>query len=277
MPTHDSNKPMTVLGVPGRLTHRITTPHQATGLWFMQRWISEARPIKYHGAKCFLQVAILYDDELGNRHNSFSITADVKSPDRGLRDRIVACGCLHDDIARVFPELAPLIKWHLTGSDGPTHYIANTVVLAGDRDHWGLRTGEQKPLLGPDGVPHWELVAVMGLGVALSGTPTGLKHTGSETVPLSVLRNSHKGETPPATPRLEWRRTMVAGKGKGRDLDAARKAAVWPDATDAQLCAEPAELRAMLIARLPALMVDFRAAITGAGFLWSPEDVPAAA
>jgi len=44
-----------------------------------------------------------------------------------MKGRLEACGCLHDEIRQHFPELAHLIKWHLVSTDGPLHYIANTL------------------------------------------------------------------------------------------------------------------------------------------------------
>lgn len=64
---------------------------------------------------------VRYDDECRNGHNTFAITADIKG---GGAD---SAGCLHEEIALSFPELAPFIKWQFCSSDGPMHYIANTV------------------------------------------------------------------------------------------------------------------------------------------------------
>ena len=55
-------------------------------------------------------------------------------------------------------------------------------------------------------------------------------------------------------------------EGKARDLDAARNAAVWPEATDEELTAPG--LKERLEARLPALLVEFRAAVESLGFTW---------
>lgn len=126
--TFDSDRAMSVLGVPGRLTHRTVKPGQAPHLWFKQRWVSERRAIAGYPAGCTLQVEVRFDDDCGNRHNSFAVTATVWNPRR--RDDIEAGGCLHDEVAEVFPELAPLIKWHLCSADGPMHYVANTVYWA---------------------------------------------------------------------------------------------------------------------------------------------------
>jgi hypothetical protein len=49
----------------------------------------------------------------------------------------------------------------------------------------------------------------------------------------------------------------------------ARRSAVWPDATDAQLRADKETLTAALRARLPALLAEFRAAMVDVcGFEW---------
>lgn len=52
----------------------------------------------------------------------------------GERWREGSGGCIHGEIAKHFPALAPFVKWHLCSSDGPLHYVANTVYLAGNRE-----------------------------------------------------------------------------------------------------------------------------------------------
>jgi hypothetical protein len=81
-------------------------------------------------------VHVRYDDECNNGHNTFSMTMDTYEPYRqqgepkkinsaGKTVWINSCGCQHDEMVKVFPELAQFIKWHLTSSDAPMHYIAN--------------------------------------------------------------------------------------------------------------------------------------------------------
>ncbi|UVK46769.1 hypothetical protein BPNPMPFG_002477 [Mesorhizobium sp. AR07] len=255
-----------VSGVNGRFHNVISWD---SGMIANQIFGTEARPIKDYGKGATIRAELRFDDNCKNGHATFAITAEIRDP-AVIRDRgIVACGCLHDDIAKAFPELAPLIRWHLVSTDGPMHYIANTVYMAGDRDHYGLRAGEKRPLInGRTKRPMWELVAINSLGVAISTTPTGLEYQGAEIVPLYILEKSWDGENAPATPLLKWQRQMRTGEGKARDLDAARNAAVWPDATDDELSAEPEALKAALAARLPALQADFKAAMVEAGFLW---------
>ena len=104
------------------------------------------KQIEYFGEPCQITAQVRYDDQCGNGHNSFAITGDIR---RGRNE--IAGGMLHDEIAEAFPELAPYLKWHLCSSDGPMHYIANTVywVKEGNLDFarstaiWPEATGEQ--------------------------------------------------------------------------------------------------------------------------------------
>jgi len=76
-----------------------------------------------------LTVTIRHDDECGNGHNTFAITGDLAHLRRGvwLEDSF---GMLHDEVTRFFPDLAPLLKWHLCSTDGPMHYVANSIYHA---------------------------------------------------------------------------------------------------------------------------------------------------
>jgi hypothetical protein len=115
-------------GVEGRFNNAHARTSQ---LWDSQTWVSEARAVSGYGVPAVLRVDIRFDDNCKNGHNDFAITGDVRTASgRGRDDGWLAGGCLHDDIAKVFPELEPLIKWHLSGSNGPMHYISNTVYHA---------------------------------------------------------------------------------------------------------------------------------------------------
>jgi len=63
---------------------------------------------------------------IGNQHPYFSIRGDLREGNRW-----VAGGCMHDEVEQFFPELAPLVRWHLTSTDGPMHYLANAEYHAG--------------------------------------------------------------------------------------------------------------------------------------------------
>lgn len=69
-----------------------------------------------------LDVSVRFDDSCKNGHNSFGITSDLY---KGTR--LDSCGCQHELVSKHFPELRKYIKWHLTSTDGPMHYIANTM------------------------------------------------------------------------------------------------------------------------------------------------------
>lgn len=205
------------------------------------------RPIIGYGTGGKITVNIRFDDQCKNGHQSFSITADVYTDASRLRRDCQACGCLHDDIARIFPTLAPLIKWHGVNTDGPTHYIANTLYHAGDRDCHGLRKGESRQIInGRTGKPSWRLVS----------EPADLpQYIDSDTQPTEQAIRHY----------VPWCRI---GEGKTRDLTTARSTAVWPEATDEQLTSD--ELPALLAARLPALIAEFKADMERIGMLWEP-------
>lgn len=241
-----------IAGVSGRMYPRHIRP-DAPHLFSAQKWISEARDIAGYHIPAIIRVEIRFDDSCKNGNATFAITADIRRKDgRGHDNGWLAGRCAHDDIAAIFPELAHLIRWHLCSTDSPMHYIANTLYHAGDRDHNGLREGETRQIInGRTKLPCWKL----------EGLPdySGRTFDGLE----SEL---------PAVPVPHWAPWNRVGEGKARDLDAARRTAIWPDATDEELTAPPAELRAKLEERHPALIAAFRGDMESAGLLWSPVD-----
>lgn len=200
-----------------------------------------------HGRQMRIIAKVRYDDECKNGHNTFSITAEIDEKGDSGRWRESSGGCCHDAVAKHFPQLAPLIKWHLTSSDGPMHYLENTIYLAGERDCHGLLKDEfrQHTSLGPhenggvEGVPNWVLE-------------------------LPDISTDVYAMEKPKPVTIEWKAYGCTGKGKARELDAARNSAVWPEATDDELTAPG--LKERLIARLPQLMAEFKAAIESLGF-----------
>lgn len=227
----------------------------------------QSKTFRHDGPDFVLIAKVRHDDECGNGHNTFAITGELYGRERtpgeasirhanGKQYWLGSCGCLHEDIAKHFPQLAPLIKWHGCTTDGPLHYVANTLYHASGKDHNGLRAGETKPLLsgGKQGAFNWYLAAIDENG---------------EEVPYRRLPSFvDSPEKPPSVYRCEWRQHVIVGEGKPRDLDAARACAIWPDATDEQLMAPREELEAALLARLPALMAEFRAAVESLGFTY---------
>lgn len=227
----------TILGVPGRLWTIKNPGARAAGCWDAQKWVSFARPIDGYGRGATLSVEIRFDDECKNGRNTFAITAEVRRP--GRRD-VEACGCLHDEVAAIFPELAHLIQWHLCSNDGPMHYVADTCYHAlqhGAKYAWVYYTGSGDPL-----------------------------DIGGKTERLLGYVDADKARTAEGQPGY---RVMWDGKtAKARNLSHARSSACWPEATDEQLTLPRAELEALLWARLPALLQRMRADIEAAGFVW---------
>lgn len=202
---------------------------------------------------------VRWDDECGNGHNTFAVTATIYGKDVYPGQETVthkggrvlysyAGGCCHEEIAKWLPELAHLIRWHLFDPVGPLHYVANTVYHASERDCWGLLKGEfrQHTSRGPhqaggvEGVPCWEL-----------------------RMPNNQATEVYTANKPgPVT--LEWQPYGMTGEGKARQLDSARATAVWPDASDDDLTAPGLEAR--LIARLPALVAEMKRDVEALGF-----------
>ena len=248
------------------------------------------------GKNLSLVVYVRYDDSCNNGYNTFAITGDLYDHNKV----IISSGCVHDTIVQHYPEFVPYLKWHLCSSNGPMHYIADTIYLAGERDHWGCLKGEprywKKSVKFKDFPIEFcfsrEPKFVIWLEVVksrnVSGKPTpeqleivvvpnsdakiyGDKYTFSDyrcqwhECPFDSKREIEQWRT--ALLEFEYeivRFPSAFGEGKKRDLDAARRAAVWSDATDEDLTAPG--LRERLEARLPALLLEFKAAVEHFGF-----------
>lgn len=97
------------------------------------------RQVKLYGPKFYMEndrqyritAEVRHDDSCRNGHNSFAITGTIDERIAGDRWRDYAGGCLHQEVAKHFHELAPFIRWHLVGEDGPMHYEANTLYWLG--------------------------------------------------------------------------------------------------------------------------------------------------
>lgn len=290
-------------GVPGLLftLRRPPAPWKA-GTFASQKWVSESRPISGWGAGAKIKVEMRFDDHCKNGANDFAITATINSPASSRRNDCEACGCLHDEIAQAFPELAHLIKWHLSGWRGPMHYVANAAYLAGDRDFNGRAKGEpssfETVIYFADSPVHHKIkdsfakfVSERAMTgdfhvVAIDGgtSPSGYKFSPKFTF-AGYCEKWHECPFDSEREAQEWAQAVNAGayrldriatafsEGKPRELDKARRVAVWPDATDAELSVPRAELEAALAARLPTLVAALRADIEACGFMWEcPSD-----
>lgn len=245
MSNYKNELPHAINGVNGRIWTIKNPGVRASGCFDAQKWVSESRPIKGYGTNGVMHVEIRFDDECKNGHNTFAITANVYTMEsRRMRD-IAAGGCMHEDIARIFPELAHLIKWHLCGIDSPMHYVANTVYHAkanGPTHAWVYYTGSIDPL---------------NIGESKERLLT--------YCPAAKVGNA---EGWPGY-RVQWDDKTI----KVANFDYARSSAVWPDATDAELSVDPETLKGVLMARLPGLLASMRADIEAMGFVWQASDV----
>lgn len=195
--------------------------------------------------ECKLTCEIRYDDCCGNGHNSFAITGEGRDLNGSYSG-----GCMHDTMAKHFPEFAKFIKWHLTSSTGPMHYLGNTIYQAGERDYNGLLKGEKRQLVnGRSKLPVWE---------------AGTRNAKGEFVSLNrTYEWKDSAERPADDGSIVWEPVWRVGEGKQVELEHARISAVWPDATLEQLRDEQA-----LLDRLPALMAEFKADMEELGFVY---------
>lgn len=198
-----------------------------------------ARTVTHKGRRIKVRAFIRYDDQCGNGHNTFSITGEyIPASCTSWVD--ASCGCVHEEIASAFPEIAPFIKWHLVSSDGPLHYVANTLYHAtehGPKAAW-------IEYCSPDA----------------HADPLGLFDSKSHRFSKYVLspEEARKAEGQPGY-SVKWDEKSA----KVANLDYARSCAVWPDATREQLLNESA-----LLARLPALMAEFKRDVESLGFTY---------
>lgn len=245
------------------------------------------------------KVTLRYDDECGNGHNTFAITASIDRKAANGRWVDYMGGCCHEEIAKQFPELEKYIKWHLTSSDGPMHYLANTRWHASERDCWGLLKGERqvlstahylkvndspftykldkrlKQFIESTGLTkeNWALIYPVEVQHAkepktysANYTLTGMTDLDWYEAPFKDKDEASKfleamlGHT---VEIIEQDDLVRYGEGKTPDIEAAREAAIWPDATLEQLRDEEA-----LKARLPQLIAEFRADMEELGFVW---------
>lgn len=95
------------------------------------------------------RVAIEYQlYALGNQTPRFSITGEVRSKYARKDSDPRSCGQCQDRYARWFKNVRLYNKWHLTGLEGPIHYVANTVFwfergnAGGDHDRYSNHSAE---------------------------------------------------------------------------------------------------------------------------------------
>lgn len=257
---------------------------------------SQTKKKIYHNKDgSLLRVNLRYDDQCGNKHNTFAITGDWIESGKNLREPDM-CGCIHEEIEKYAPDLAKYIKWHLCTADGPDGYNGNATYFAGNRDCWGRAPGD---------------VETMGYGIRFNGSQVthfinqklynfivGMIKDGSKAFEVKEMPYDGKDNynfSPKYslndfndswygspfdniteatefcnglnTEEFEFVKVpMKFSEGKEREFDAARRAAIWPEATAEQLCLPKDELTKLLEDRLPALMEEFKEAMEEIGF-----------
>jgi hypothetical protein len=172
------------------------------------------------------------------------------------------------------------------------HYIQNTLFLAGDKDCWGCKAGE--PSAWDYGIRFWDSPVTHYISGAFWRWLKERQCTGEFQVTSIAHGRDEKtyglhftfvgfGEKWHECPfrhkqqadefcegmnrcKVEFVKVPTEfSKGKERDLDMARRAAVWPDASYRDLSAPG--LAERLQVRLPVLLSEFRHAVEALGFI----------
>ena len=295
----------TVLGVPGRFGNAIYDA--ANGLFVNQRFIA-SRPFSAQGFKKGSQiyVELRFDDECKNGSQSFAITGHVIEP--GARDWAMGGCIHDElkKYFPEFAHLIKFHGSHTFGPwyyFENTLYMADTRdssgKYAGEPSAWDrvIKFGEF-PITQPisKDFAAWLVARREFNSTTAASNPARLAWE-----PRAVEHAKKPGETYEYSPNytlngydVDWYKcpfknrteaeqfcealarypfeiVMIPtafSKGKERELDKARSSAIWPDATDEQLSVPREELKAALLARLPGLVAEFRAAMDAIGFEW---------
>lgn len=250
------------------------------------------------GQKVDITATVRYDDECGNGHNSFSITGNMWEANKPHTDRYnLGGGCIHESIEQAFPELKPFIKWHLTSSDGPIHYIANTMYHARNRTHDDVEIGEpvafttklkfkNSPFTFKEQEKgFWDYLNNIGDFNNVEVEPVSYDGLDSYAysdnysfigfikenqdkkwykTPFNDLTKANEFLEALQTDSYEYIKTPTKWcEPVEPNLEYARSSAVWPNATLEQLQDEQ-----VLTDRLPALMAEFKADVETLGFTY---------
>lgn len=91
--------------------------------------------------------AIVQLHKIGDQRPYFSVQGEERNLRRRGDNQIECCGCMHEDVLRVWPGLAPLVALHLSDDRGvPMHAVANAAYWLGLGD----------PRYVPEGAPVWK-------------------------------------------------------------------------------------------------------------------------
>jgi hypothetical protein len=264
---------------------------------------------KEDGEDYTLFINLRFDDDCRNGHNSFAITGSLYSKrytqEPTNENYLLSYGCIHDDIIKHSPELDHLIKWHLCSTDGPMHYISDTLFHAGDLDCWGKKKGDpynftrklkfdNNPFLYKPKKNLLEFIDLVGVQadwkdfkIVEIEHKNSLKHeyqykpkysfNGMNTdkwheAPFDTLQEVNNFVEAMTNCKVEIISEPTSyGDGKERDLKAARNCAIEDlglELSDEQLMLPKEELKQILLARLPELMQRFKSEMEKLGFIY---------
>jgi hypothetical protein len=148
---------------------------------------ADTKLVQDYGPEAQLTAEVRYDDSCGNGCNSFAVTGDIVTAASKRRRDIEAGGQLHDDIARLFPELAPTLPFHLTSSDGPMHYEANTLYWLGWSGWTNGKSGSPPNLEHARSTAVWpDMPASFVRGADSSVTKETVQHALRERLPATM-------------------------------------------------------------------------------------------
>lgn len=195
------------------------------------------------GTEYRITATVRYDDQCGNGHNTFAITGEIDRKSGNGRWIDDAGGCIHDHIAKHFPELAQFIKWHLVSSDGPMYYLENTlynVLEHGPKNAWVYFDDPANGII-----------------------KKCMKYCSIEE---AIEMCTTPSKTFNYVSKAGYRYEVDEKTAKKAELDHARSSAVWPEAADEEL--RSPDLKEKLIARLPAIMAAFKKDVEALGFTY---------
>lgn len=199
-------------------------------------------------------------------------------------------------LLQLWPEHLRAFQFHDCTAAGPVNYIKNTLYYAGVRDCFGTEPGVQRrastgqllwffenaeklDTVASDVKPppfrwEWEprLVDREELWGPNKGIPAGGMQRDEQGNHIWRLPGASRrapeirSKTKPEALVFEYQ--PMLGVGKAREFDEARRCAIWPDATDAELSVPAEQLTAALEARLPKLQRDLKALIESYGMTY---------
>jgi hypothetical protein len=260
-----------------QLPKSILTKEQSKTIKKVVKGLNHNHPYSYLNNKA-AELTLRFDDECGNKHNTFSITFKCNG----------IYGFVPELITLIFTEYKHLIKWHLCNTSGPIYYLPNTLYLAQDKDHYGKRKGEPLNytyyLQFPNFPPlSYKQEFILWLKSQSISDLEIIHINHREEANLFKPRYSFRGYTDSwhqcpfnikeeaiglieALKNYPWNIKKIPNQiseGKEPELEAARKSAIAPNATLEEL-----QNKDWLLNRLPSLMNEFKQDIENIGFIY---------